>query len=120
MRKGDVDHAGLTGRGVCRVGAVRFEQLCLLGRLPHQFGQGENFMVAAYAILKVPPKGHPQFPAGLFQAEKGIAAATAQLASRAGADLSFLRPFADVALREIVVQRNLRPLGTPLATYRLR
>ncbi len=67
-------------------------------------------MRAAYAILKIAEEGDAQFPAGLLQADKGIAATPAHVTPRTGTDLAFLRPLPDVALREIVVQRNLRPL----------
>jgi len=86
----------------------RLDRLRLLGRLPHQLGQGKDFMRSAYAILKVPPKGYAQLPAGLLQADKGVAATPAQFAARAGADLPLLRPLPNVALREIVVQRDFR------------
>src|ERR1035441_5227461 len=86
------------------------ERLCLLGHLPHQLGQGEDFMHSAYAIPKILPEGNAQLSTSLLQADKGVAATPAQLAPRAGADLPFLRPFPDVVFREVVVQRNLRTL----------
>src|SRR4030042_650899 len=94
----------------CRLGRLRLDRLRLLGRLPRQVRQGEDFMQSAYAILKVPPERYAQLPASLLQANKGVAATPAQLAPRAGADLPLLRPLPNVALREIVVQRNLRAL----------
>ena len=44
------------------------DRLCLLDRVPHQLGQGENFMQATDAILKIPPERYAQLPAGLLQA----------------------------------------------------
>src|ERR1017187_4569030 len=88
----------------------RLNRLRLLGRLPHQFRQGKDFTRSAYAILKIPPEGYAQLPACLLQTDKGVAAAPAQFAPRAGADLPPLRPLPNVALREVVVQRNLGPL----------
>src|SRR3989339_1684850 len=90
--------------------SANVERLRLLGRLPHEVGQGEDVMHAAYAILKVLPEGHAQLPAGLLQADEGVAATPAQFAPRAGADLPLLRPLPNVAFRKIVVQRKLRTL----------
>jgi hypothetical protein len=83
--------------------AMRLGGLCLSDGLPHQFRQGNDVMHSAYAILKIPPKGYAQLPAGLLQADESITAAPAQLAPRTGADLPLLRPLPDVALREVVV-----------------
>ena len=69
---------------------MRLDRLRLLGRLPHQLWQGKDFMRSAYAVLKIPPEGHAQLPAGLLQADKGVAARRPELAPRAGADLRFL------------------------------
>ena len=82
----------------------RLNRLRLLGRLLHQLRQGKDFMRSAYSILKIPPEGYAQLPAGLLQADKGVATAPAQFAPRAGADLPSLRPLSNVALREVVVQ----------------
>ena len=86
------------------------DRLRLLGRLPHEVRQVKDCMHSAYAILKILPEGYAQLPAGLLQADKSIAAASARFAPRTGADLSPLRPFSNVAFREIVVQRNLRAI----------
>ena len=48
-------------------------------------------MQSADAIPKIPPEGYAQLSAGLLQADKGVAAAPAQLAPRAGADLPLLK-----------------------------
>jgi hypothetical protein len=64
--------------------------------------------VLSAVSVEVLPEGYAQLAAGLLQAHKGIAAAPAQFASRAGTDLAFLRPLPDVAFREVVVQGNLR------------
>ena len=98
------------GAGQMATMRYHLDRLCLLGHLPHEVRQGKDFMHSAYAILKIPPEGYAQLPASLLQADKGVAASPAQFAPRAGADLPLLRPFPNVALREIVVQRNLRPL----------
>src|SRR4030042_993739 len=87
-------------------GCARAGGLCLLGGLPNEVGQSEDVVPSAYAILKVPPERNAQLPAGLLQADKSIAATAAQLAPRAGADLPLLRPFSDIVLREVVVQRD--------------
>ena len=58
----------------CGISCKGVQWLCLLGRLPHKVGQGENFMRFAYAILKVLPERYAQLPAGLLQADKGVAA----------------------------------------------
>ena len=60
-----------------RTGPGHLARLCLLGRLPHQVRQGEDFVQSAYAILKVPPERYAQFPASFLQADKGVAAAPA-------------------------------------------
>lgn len=62
-------------------------------------------MCPVYAIMKIPPEGYNQLPTSLLQADKCVAAAPAQFAPRAGADLTLLRPLGDIPLREIVVKR---------------
>lgn len=47
------------------------DRLYLRGRFLHQLRQGKDFMRSAYAILKLPPKGHAQLSASLLQADKG-------------------------------------------------
>src|SRR4030065_1203849 len=79
----------------------RLDRLRLPGRLPHQFRQGKDFMHSAYAILKIPPKGYAQLPAGLLQADEGIAATPAQLAPRAGPGPPPPRPLPNGAPRAI-------------------
>ena len=54
------------------------EWLCLLGSLTDQVGQRRDFMLSEYAILKILPERHAQLAAGLLQADKGIAAASAR------------------------------------------
>jgi len=98
--------------GTGREKAMRchLDRLCLLGCMPHEVRQSEDFVLSAYAIPKIPPEGYAQLSTSLLQADKRVAAAPAQFAPRAGANLPLLRPLPDVVLREVVVQRNLRPL----------
>ena len=73
-------------------------------------GKGRISRMRVYAILKISPEGYAQFGAGLLQADKSVAARRPEFAPRAGADLPLLRPLPNVALRKIIVQRNLRPV----------
>ena len=100
----------ITGVGWEKMTRCPRNRLRLLGRSPHEVRQGKDFMHSAYAIPKILPEGNAQLSTSLLQADKGVAATPAQLAPRAGADLPLLRPFPNVALREIVVQWNLRPV----------
>jgi hypothetical protein len=76
----------------------RLDRLRPQGRPPNQLRQSNDFRRFAYAILEILPEGYAQLPAGLLQADKGVAAAPAQLASRAGADLPLFRPLANTPI----------------------
>jgi len=76
----------------------------------YQVGQGRDFVETAYSIPKKTPEGHTELPTGRLQAEKGIPAASARVASRPRADLPLLDVLPDIVLRQVVVQRNFRVL----------
>ncbi len=95
-----------TGRGG---GGRRSGGLGFGGLATDQVGQGRDVVQALNAVTQVAPEGHGQRAAGRFQAEKRVPAAAARVASRSRADLPLLHVLADVVLRQVVVQRDLRP-----------
>ena len=56
------------------------------------------------------PERYAQLPAGLLQADEGVAAPTAQRAPCTGDDLTLLHPYPDVAHRKVVMQGKLRTI----------
>src|SRR5690242_931944 len=57
---------------------------------------------------KVVPEGDAKFPAGLCKSEEGVAAVAADIALGSAADLALGNLAADVVLRAVGVQRDLR------------
>src|SRR6266403_6065159 len=74
--------------------------------LANQVGQAGDLAQPAHAVLEIVPEADAELSAGLLQAGKRVAAATARVAARAAADLAAFDEFPDVRLHGIGVQRD--------------
>ena len=79
----------------------------LFGLGAHQVGQRGDAVVGRQSIMQIGPEADAQFSTGLLETYERVAAATAQITSRSGADLSQPGIFADVVFGQVVMQRQM-------------
>jgi len=77
------------------------------GRGSHQVRKGRDHGCARQPIIEKLPERHSQLAARLLQPQERVPASLAKIATRAAAHLPQPRVLADVALRQVVMQRQV-------------